>query len=147
MIIIFNTATDKLLQVCNTEREDVLPEYVAYKVLDAKYLNRADYTIREYPGIYTTNEFKKYMYISGGIVYKKPHQALAYNKTVIIADGIDTITLTNCIVGATLFVNDLNLGEIGLDGIVELTAAVPSTLVIELKKTNCVTQEVRFNAN
>ena len=147
MVVIFNTETDELLQTCSSCRGDVLPEEIAYKVLDARGLPRIDYTIRGITtGNYTTNEFKKYMYILNGGIFAKEHQQLLWDKFAITADGVDKTILANCIVDADVFINDISVGVVAADGIVEITSVIPSTLDIMIKKEYWLSQEVTINA-
>ncbi len=147
MIVIFNTATDELLQTCTNCREDILPEEIAYKVLDARNLNRIDYTIRGIVSAsYTTNEFKKYMYIDNGVIKSKEHQQLFIDKYMITADNIDKAILTNCTIGAEVYINNILLGVVEEDGIVEVSSSIPNELNIKIIKDYWLTQEVIINA-
>ena len=146
MVTIIHTITGELLQTCRTKRTDVLPEELAYIVIDARNLNRADYTIREAEGDYTTNQFHIYMYILDGVAYHKEHQQLFCDKSIISADNADTATLTNCILGGEVYINDILIGVVDTDMTVEVSSAIPTTLTVIVKKDYWLPQEVIINA-
>jgi len=145
-IVIFNTATDELLQTANSSRRDLLPEEIATKIFAARFLDPADYTVREITGSYTTNEFRKYCYIDAGVVYKKEYIYPVVDKDTISADGTDKATISDVPEEVEVLIDGVLQGTVGFDNLIEVVSSIPKEIKIMFSHEKYIPKEVIINA-
>lgn len=91
---------------------------------------------------------EKYCVNVSGSVAKRPLFTLSQNKNEIVADGIDTITISGVVAGATISV----CGPASDEWVTEatsfdLTVNVPGNYVVQIFKWPYVNDQVTFNAS
>ena len=144
--VIINTATEELLQVCKIRVAGELPEVTANILFEANGLDPLDYTVREFDADYTTNLFKKYCYIENLMPYHKNIIGARIDKINITADGIDKAIISNCVEGASVKLNGEYLGDVGSDGIVEVTSGIVTEIIVLIEKDKYQSERFKINA-
>ena len=146
MAVIFNTETEELLQTVKYRGRQMLPEVACAGIFSQKGLDPLDYSVREMVEDYTSNEFKQFCYIFGGDVHSKEPIFCEVDKKEITADGVDKATISNCPEGVSVYFDNALVGEVGSDGLVEVTSSVPRKLNVRLEKMEYQTERVTINA-
>ena len=146
-IVIFNTITEEILQTGVSKVPFVLPEVVANKIFAGRHVNPLDYTVREITTAYTTNQFKQFCYIESGVVHRKSNIDYLIDKTDITADGFDKATFSGIDEGIEVFISGVLMGTVELDGVVEITSAIPKVMNITLQHDHYLPEEIIINAN
>jgi len=145
-IIIFHTQTEEILQTCKIYSDRQVPEDLAAIVFEARSLDPLEYSVRDLSSNLTTNEAKEECYIENGQPHYKEPMFCSADKTVIVANGVDKATISNCPEGVSVYFDNALVGEVGSDGLVEVTSSVPRKLNVRLEKMEYQTERITINA-
>ena len=69
------------------------------------------------------------------------------DKTEITADGVDKATISGVVEGASVTLNDVYLGDVAADGLIEVKSIHVKQLIVILEKDLYITKRIIVNAS
>jgi len=115
---IYKKLNGEITKICSCTSEEILLNTKT----DEDYIEINDYSIND-----VTH------YVKSGIITACPTMDVLLDKNTIIGDGNDKATISNCPVNAEVFMNDVSIGLVDTDGLVEITSDIQKEINIRIK--------------
>ena len=90
-------------------------------------------------------EGSKY-YVSNNEAVHRPEMDIIVDKTILSADGVDSVVISNVQDGAEVFVDGVIFGIVEADGVVEISSNVPKEMNIAITLFPYFDKEIAINA-